>query len=176
MSFAISLSTNPSFVSQFPVSVPGSVAPDPVESILEALRTKLSELGCPECCSGFPLTFIKESADHGGGTIIGNGYKLEQLTPLSHELMLAEGGNGVIINIGELSPDQPIPLTAKPARVALVVGSKELMNKGNQGFRLPEALGADAVRGRLGEVINSFDAIGFVEFPLVLRTNDPLIT
>jgi hypothetical protein len=180
MDFEISLSTDSLVVNRLP-----DLAPDPVESILEALRSKVTELGCPNCCSGFPLTFVKESANFGGGgTIIGNGYKLEQLTRITADLVLAEGGNGSGINIGELPIGQPSGAKEfmRPASAALLVGSKEAMKNiealesmlrhpAPDNPQLDEQLSS-----QLKEKLRSANAIGFGEFPLVLRTNDPLIT
>lgn len=171
MNFAISLSTNSRFVGLIPVPDPILPPEDPMASILKALGAKLDELGCPRCCSGFPLTFIKESGDFGGGdTIIGNEFKLKRVTRLNNDFVLAEGANGGVINIGEISPGETIDveeLAPEAARIALLVGRKEVM----KNF---EALASTLPQ--LKEKLGSFDAIGFAEFPLVARTNDPLIT
>lgn len=179
MTFELSLPTDPRFIDMLPPELgPGT------EDFLGRLRGKLGELGCLECCSGFPLTFIKESADFGGsGTIVGNGLTLEGLTRFEFEkelptgeiirddMVLAEGANGVIINIGRLSPGQTIDPddVRQSVRAALLVGSKEAMNDFET---LESRLRDPQLRERLG----AFDAIGFAEFPLVARTNDPLIT
>ncbi len=175
MDFELTLSTNPRFSSRFSAS-----APDPVVSILEALKRTVSDLGCPECCSGFPLIFVKESADFGGsGTIIGNGFKLERLTRLDDDLVLAEGVNGGVINVGRIRPGHTVfaEELVRPARVALMVGRKEVMDKffaAEPGAKSPAENLAE--NPQLKEMLASFDAIGFAQFPLVARTNDPLIS
>ncbi len=175
MDFELSLSTNPRFSSRLPDS-----APDPVASILEALKERVTELGCPECCSGFPLTFVKESADlEGGGTIIGNGFKLKKVMGITDDFVLAEGGNGVAINIGKLSPGETIDIESfarpndEPVHAALLVGREGVMSRLET---LEPSLRKLAESPQFREKLGSFDAIGFAEFPLVLRTNDPLIT
>jgi hypothetical protein len=146
-------------------------------SILKALGAKLEELGCPQCCSGEDLTFLKESTDFGGsGTIIGNGFKLERLTRLTDDLVLAEGVNGSGINIEKLRPGETIDDDnaqdfMQTASVALLVGRKEVMNDREALQSMLQSLSP-----QFGERLGSYDAIGFGEFPLVLRTNDPLIT
>lgn len=171
MHFEIPLSTDSRSVGLIPAPDPVNPPEDPIASILKALGAKLGELGCPKCCSGEDLTFIKESEGFGGGTIIGNGFKLERLTRLPGDLILAEGGNGGVINIGEIAPGGTVDAQAfvRPASAALVAGRKEVMNN----FEALESLLSSP---QFREKLSSFDAIGFAEFPLVLRTNDPLIT
>lgn len=172
MSFEISFTTNPRFIVGMPVPDP---EPDPLDRIRELLGDVTDELGCPKCCSGFPTMFVKESAEFGSGTIIGNGYKLERLTKINDHLSLAEGANGGVINIGRLAAGETVPAEAVEARTsaALVVGSKEVMHD-MEALQTQLAKLAESPRWR--ENSRSFAAIGFAEFPLVLRTNDPLIT
>lgn len=171
MSFEISFTTDPRFIIEMPVPDP---EPDPLDRIRQLLGGVAGGLGCPECCSGFPTVFVKESAEFGGGTIIGNRYKLERLTKINDNLILAEGTGGVVINIGDL-PDGTFPAEAfeTKATAALLVGSKEVMHNMEA---LQAQLGRLAESPRWQENSRSFAAIGFAEFPLVLRTNDPLIT
>jgi len=175
MGFEFSLSTNPRFSSRFSDS-----APDAVESILEALKKNATELGHPQCYSACDMTFIKESADFGDSAIIGNGFKLERVTRLDDNFVLAEGGNGVVINIGNISPGETIDVEThlrRGARAALLVSSKEVMSNffaAEPGEKSPATKLAE--NQQLKEMLASFDAIGFAEFPLVARTNDPLIS